>query len=558
MNKKTQDIMNTQWIYKVLLVVCLPILLFACNESDFLDLTNPNNPTGKEFWTNKRDVDAAVATAYQPLAYQMNGWFGATTGWLDQQSRGDDIFTVLNEEVPSWEVATFTNDPGNSKNTYGYLYVGIQRANVILANIDNVPASEISDTERSASKGEAYFLRAYQYFLLVHNFKEVPLRTIPSKEELMKEAASEEAVWKQVKDDLKAAIDSELPITRLAIEKGRVEKGAAIALLAKVHATLHEYKEAKELLEQLMKAPYSYQLMANYEDNFIPTTEYNKESIFEISYANSDYTWNNGRLAGIGNSLPQWLGSPKSGGWMKLAPSAFIVEEFIKEKKTSGTENNYNGRKFDERMYASLFFDTKAYGDANDESANWYDGNYTMDDLWESANTSKLAAGAPELPQVNGKPGKFLLKKYTAHWLDNPNADNMQLRESKGNNVRAFRYAEVLMLHAEACYKTGDEARANSSLNMIRERAGLPNKTFSGDALWNEIVRQNLLEFFNEGHRFEDLKRWYTYDEIKEIFIKNKKQGAENFQPKHFYYPIPLSELRDNIKMKQNSAWASN
>ena len=187
----------------------------------------------------------------------MNGYYGAFDGWLNLNSRGDDIFTILNEEASMWAIATFQNSSTTGSDPYGALYAGIQRANLVLKNIDLVPATGISEEDRSMIKGEALFLRGLQYFLLVHNYKEVPLRLIPSNEdESNKPAAKEELLWKQAEDDLKNAINCNLPVTRSGDEKGRIEKGAAIAMLGKIYIYQHKYPEAKDLLYLLMKAPF--------------------------------------------------------------------------------------------------------------------------------------------------------------------------------------------------------------------------------------------------------------------------------------------------------------
>ena len=90
---------------------------------------------------------------------------------------------------------------------------------------------------------------------------------------------------------------------------------------------------------------------------------------------------------------------------------------------------------------------------------------------------------------------------------------------------------------------------------VVRKRAGLADKTFAQSDLMLEIEHQCLLEFFGEGHRFDDLKRWYTTEEIKDIFTENEKQGAEYFQEKHKYYPIPSGELNNNDAMVQTELW---
>lgn len=101
----------------------------------------------------------------------------------------------------------------------------------------------------------------------------------------------------------------------------------------------------------------------------------------------------------------------------------------------------------------------------------------------------------------------------------------MYNQANQNNNLRVMRFAEVLLLHAEACIKTNKLAEAAADLTRIRDRAGLAKKTWNGaDELWEEMVHQNELEFFFEGHRFFDLKRWYSYEEMKQIFVKNKNK----------------------------------
>jgi SusD family. len=478
----------------------------------------------------------------------MYGYFSAFDGWLNLNGRGDDIFTIKGEEVPMWNIANFLNSPSTGNDPYGALYSGIQRANIVLRYIDQIPASGITEEDRSMIKGEALFLRGYQYFLLVNNYKEVPLRLIPSNEdETNKGPASEAALWTQVEEDLGNAIKCNLPVERTTA-KERVTKGAAIAMLGKVYATQHKYPEAKQLLVSLLSAPYSYELVDDFAKNFTNEEEFNKESVYEIAYSpDGEYSWSNESGICLGCYIPQFIGPVKSGGWAKLMPNSFIVGEFTKETRPNGADTN-----FDKRIYASLFFDPANYGDkvANEK---WYGNNYSMDELWEG-NEGKMAGGAPSF-NVNGTPGKFLIKKNTAYYVDDKAPDNMGNKEGRSSNLRVMRFAEVLLLYAEACAKTNDADGANYALKLIRKRAGLQEKTFTQDELMTEIEHQCLLEFFGEGHRFYDLKRWYSVSEIQLIFKANGKQGAENFQEKHLYYPIPTSELNNNTAMEQTSLW---
>lgn len=562
-------IMKKIWLSYMLVAAILGGGLTACNESDFLDLSDPNHFTNENFWHDKADAESALAAAYSPIKYQMNGYYGAFDGWLNLNSRGDDIFTILNEEAGMWDIANFQNSPTTGNDPYGALYTGIQRANIVLKYIDQVPASGISDSDRAIIKGEALTLRAYQYFLLVTNYGKVPLRLIPSNEdEVNKPAADEATIWAQVEEDLNDAINNcNLPENRSAESKGRIEKGTAIAVLGKVYATQHKYKEAKSLLGNLISTSYGvgkrYQLMENFADNFTPTYENNAESVFELQYSSDgDLTWGNESGINLGSSLPQFLGPAKSGGWAKLMPSAFAVSEFTKELR--GNSSEAADSKFDKRLYASMFFTPEDYGDwVSEETASWYNplfygGIYTMDELWEG-NASKMAGGAPTYVVSGGissVEGKFLLKKYTAYFCKSSSADNMGNKEGKSNNVRVMRFAEVLLLYAEACAKTGDVGQANWALNEIRQRAGLPEKEFALGDLMTEIEHQCLLEFFGEGHRFDDLKRWYeSAAQIQMILKANNKQGGENFKEKYKYYPIPSGELNNNKAMEQNELW---
>lgn len=595
--------MKKNWLSYMFVSALLSGALTSCSDS-FLDLKDPNHFTNENFWRDKADAESALATAYSPIKYQMNGYYGAFDGWLNLNSRGDDIFTILNEEASMWDIANFQNSATTGNDPYGALYTGIQRANIVLRFIDEVPASGITESDRAMIKGEALVLRAYQYFLLVNNYGEVPLRLIPSNEdEPNKPASNEEVIWKQIEDDLLTAInDCNLPENRPAEQKGRIEKGAAQAILGKVYATQHRYNDAKTTLGNLIKSSYTefgksgnsrYQLMENFADNFTTAKENNTESVFELQYSSDgDLSWGNESGINLGSSLAQFIGPSSSGGWAKLMPSAFLISEFTTETRgerptiqipdlDENGQPQYNedgtqkmksivnpdkkaepNSKYDKRIYASLFFTPDEYGDWTTEENGWYDGKYygglyTMDDLW-NGNASKMAGGAPvyTVSQSTGaQNGKFLLKKYTAYYVKSKSADNMGNKEGKSNNVRAIRFAEVLLLYAEACTKEGNVDQANWALNEIRQRAGLPKKDFDLSNLMQEIEHQCLLEFFGEGHRFDDLKRWYTTPQILMTLKENDKQGASHFKERYKYFPIPAGELNNNSAMKQNKLW---
>lgn len=541
--------MKTNILKKLVLVPAAVLTLAGCNESDFLSYTNPNEYVEETYWSSEANAQAAIATIYSPIRSQMYGYFGGYTGW-HTMNRADDTWFILGEEAHNWEPATFSNTPNTAESDFGRIYNTINRANVFLANIHKV---DMDQTKMNELIGEANFLRGYAYFLLVTNFGDVPLRLVSAaenSEEIMKPSSPEADIWKQVEADFKAAKEY-LPITRPSEEAGRVTKGAAIAYLGKTLNYLERYEEGEAELKTIMQSPYTYDLTENFEDNFTEYTELNKESIFEIVY---DGKYGSGSWGAEGPNdtqgwvIPNFVGPQGTGGWFKWMPTASIVDDFIVEERPAGSDT-----RFDKRMYTSFFWKHSDYETTVEDGA-WF-GDMSFDEIWEACATKRLR-GEPDYPSINGKTGRFLIKKFTNFYLNTPESNSMYNQANQNNNLRVMRFAEVLLLHAEACIKTGKLAEAAADLTRIRDRAGLAKKTWNGaDELWEEMVHQNELEFFFEGHRFFDLKRWYSYDEMKQIFIKNEKQGAENFQPKHFYLPIPQNEMNTNTAIEQHPMW---
>lgn len=536
-------------IKQLAFVPMMALALTACNESDFLDLKNPNNKVDDTYWVSEANVQAAMATVYSPIRGQMYGYFGGYSGF-HTINRADDTWFILGEEVHNWEPATYTNTANTAESDFGRLYNGVQRANVVLRKIVDVPMDE---SKKNELIGEARFLRGFSYFLLATNFGDVPLRLIPtdeSSDEMMKPSSPEADIWKQVEEDFQVAKEY-LPVTRPATEAGRVTKGTAIAYLGKTYVYLQKYAEGEAELGTIMKSPYTYDLVEKYEDNFTEYTELNQESIFELVYDGSygSGTWGSEEATSTqGMVLANFVGPQGTGGWFKWMPTASIVADFIAEERPAGSDT-----KFDKRMYTSFFWKHSDYKDVRADE-QWF-GDMPFDSIWSACSTKRLR-GEPEFPAIEGNPGRFLIKKFTNFYNNEADANSMYNQKNQNNNLRVMRFSEVLLLHAEACIKLGKLSEAANDLTRIRDRAGLAKKTWKGaDDLWEEMVKQNELEFFFEGHRFFDLKRWYTYDQMKQILIRNKKQGAENFQPKHYYLPIPQNELNTNTAIQQHPLW---
>ncbi len=537
-------------IIKTISTLAIAGLLFSGCKKDFLNKINRNEPVEQTFWTSAENAESAIPTVYSQLRSQMYGYYGAYTGF-QTMNRADDTWFILGEEVFNWDYATYHNDPGTANSDFGSLYEGVNRANVFLKNIGKI---DMDEQKKEELIGEVRFLRGLYYFLLVTNFGDVPLRLIPAGDDpdgIMKPSSPADTIWKQVISDFRAAKQS-LPVTRPSTETGRATKGAAIAYLGKALVYTKDYQDAETELSALLTAPYTYDLVSNPDDNFNENTEFNKESVFEINYDGGfgSGSWGaEDATATMGCVLPNFVGSDGTGGWFKFMPSASIVKDFIQEERPAGSDT-----RFDKRMYTSFFWKYSDF-EKGKPDGKWF-GNQTFDDMWANGEAGKISRGAPDYPTISGVTGRFLTKKFTNFYKNVPDANSMYDQSNQNNNLRLMRFAEVLLLHAEACIKNGNLGDAAKDLKRIRDRAGLADKTWSSaEDMMKEVRHQNELEFFFEGHRFFDLKRWFDYDQMKQILVDNKKQGAENFQPKHYVLPIPNSEIKTNSELKQNPLW---
>ena len=176
--------------------------------------------------------------------------------------------------------------------------------------------------------------------------------------------------------------------------------------------------------------------------------------------------------------------------------------------------------------------------------------------MWEGCLKKKLKP-MPAFPTIDGKPGRFLFKKWTSWWVE-AGASMYAGNDARKNNLRVMRFAEVLFLHAEACLQTGDISGAMADINRIRVRAGLAEKQIGDvNAAWDELRHQKLLEFCGENLRWYDLIRWYNANELKAYLMETKDptQNITAFEAKHMYLPIPQSEVDANHALEQKEDW---
>lgn len=499
---------------KKIFAILLTVIIISGCSSDVLDLANPNAITTQTYWKSESDVLSALAATYNRLVVP-EMW--SDRGTLIYNGRGDDFF-IRNDMQPVYQASTFTNTPDNSEVTglFREPYRLIFRANQIIQNIESVP--DLSTEKKAAYTGESKFLRGLAYFVLVNNFGDVPLiLTLPeTKEDYFVKQSPQSEVWDHIKLDFKEASEA-LPVSHSAEFSGRATKGAALAFLGRACLYTKDWDGVIAALTPLTKAPYSYELMENFGDNFVKEKENNKESIFEVQYQDISGL-------GTGNLSAQMIAPAEVMGWFEAFPTNKLFDAFRKEKTVDG--------ELDPRMYATLIWDY--------EGAMYYNRPFT--DF------------KTPFPQY-----KAMFKKYQNYEQDGESVGSAGNAYNTDNNERIMRYDHVLMMLAEAHTmknQLDEVSGANYYLKQIRKRANLDeNKTvgYSQQQMMEEIYHQCMLEFVRESHRFYDLRRWGL---LKREMVNSDKEGKEFYEEgKHDYFPIPQDEINTNPEIEQNPYW---
>lgn len=480
-----------------------------------LDLTDPNQQTSDTFWKNEKDFDKALASCYTPLKNWNGGYYG-TRGIMTQIARADDI-EFRNDIRDIYSMHRFTNDPNNgvAHNIFYQFYNAIYRTNMILQQLEGKTFKpEFIDKV----KGEALFIRGMYLFQLAKEFKDVPLRLTASQDPSTFPLAksSQADVWNQAAKDFIAAKDL-LPITNA---KGKPTKGAALAFLGKLYVYMEKWQDAKSTLEQLTKSPYSYKLVEEFTWNFDEEHEFNAESIFEIIYdaAGGADQWDNGETANSAQSttIAVEYAAGAVGGWFEATVTQKMMDIFLEEKAANG--------QYDHRALTSVAW-------------NYPGCQYYLRDIDKVLSGNDL--------------NQYWIIKY----------QNAYKREQEVEtipsyiNIRAFRYADVILLLAESELNLGNTGKAIEYIDMIRTRGGnLTKYAGATDAasVKKELVRQRAIEFFKEGERFYDLRRWGM---LEEELKKQDPQRFAAFQARNLYLPIPAKEIQTNLECKQNEGW---
>jgi len=469
------------------LVLLLVFIAFSCSD-DFVNV-EPEAVDSENFFNTEEDYQNALIGAYDLLqTTYLNVLLGEIAS--DNTLCGGESATDV---IGFQEIDDMIHTPVNSnlRDLWNWMFGGVNRANYILEFQDN-----INFNGKEQILAQARFLRAYYYFELVKWFGDVPLvvdRRIVFGDQFNIDRNPKAEVYAQIELDLIYAADN-LPYVQS--ETGRITKGAAEALLGKAYLYQEKFTEAADVLETLINSgPHA--LVTDYNTIFEAEGENSIESVFEVQYS---------ELEGAGFGCLQCSEGNIAVGFSGI--------------------RNYEGPEFSSGFSFNIptqeAYDAFAIDDPRRDIA-------ILDiDAWAAQTGATFGTGFEHTGYFNRK---YIPRKRSGDAQADLNLTNP-------NNYRAIRYADVLLMAAEALNRGGiSDTRAQQYLNQVRRRGfGDMNHdiTATGAALTNAIYNERRIELVGEGHRFFDLVR--TGRAAQEIngFVAGK----------HELFPIPDIEIQ--------------
>lgn len=568
----------------IFIIVAFVSLLFAGCSEDFLDIKPIGRVNELSFFSDTANMDIALSGVYNAFEYKENldlydqfrMWLGSVAS--DEAESGGDTPTAWGEGY-SYDDLTYNSTASILKALYGAMFAGVSRASQVIEQLPEAKQIEGVDTVKINKRlGEAHFLRAAYYFVLTRAFGGVPVvdHILLASEYYTIPRGTIKDVYNLMEKDLKFAIKY-LPTENQwgTRDKGRATKGAAQALLAKMYvyessffsyygttdvrmgAVQDRWAEALSLCEQVINSGEYGLVGANgetYETFWSPTTNgyrylfsvegnNNNESIFAIQHTLDQIGYNINR----GTALNMFVGaralyldkeqtqmsSEGSHTWGFWAPTHKLYNMFdpndIRRKVAIGEGPDSTTGYIGDSIYCAP--------DGNPEG--WYvivPTRYPATGL----EAFKYEIG-PHLGSFQGK-----------DWQANP------------QNQYYLRYADVILLAAEASMMTNDQTKALTYFNMIRSRArscgdGIHPADLSGTVTKQEIMDERACEFACEGERFFDLVRWHeAYNVINGTRMEWWDDSYNDLiyeEPKHDFFPLPSTEVSKNSALKQYAGW---
>lgn len=531
---------------KILLLILAINVLTSCNE-DFLDLEPLDKISEISVWEDPKLIQAFVNAQYNAIL----GPFDKSRNSFNYYS--DESYTQHNFGL-SWEYAQRTITPDNVTSLYetlnywtaGYNY--IRNLNLFFEAIENSPVEE---SAKSTMIAEMKFIRAFIYSRLLWNYGGVPIieKAFDLDENLTGvKRNSYQEVLDYILNDLNDVIAT-LPEKQTGANAGRASGDAALALKARLLLydasplnnptnSLEKWQAASDASAAVIGAGYT--LYPDYDKLFL--ADGNSEVIFQRYYNPENFS-----------NFNRYGSTPGNGGYGYYAPTQNLVDAF-------------------EMSNGELPF--LADGSVNPVSgydpANPYvnrDPRFYMVVLYNGAmcrdNAVAVFPGGRDHRGNDATPTGYHLRKFMN--------ETIKVADPTVTPWIFFRLTEFYLNFAEAQYHLGNEDVTRTNINLVRDRAGMPDITDTGDALLVRIQHERQVELAYEGHRFYDIRRWKIAPEVESLPLLGTRvtetQPGEfdytrftimtrTWEDKYYYLPIPEAEIRksDN-SLEQNPGW---
>jgi tetratricopeptide (TPR) repeat protein len=509
---------------KIIYILSTLLVLVTSCSKDFLEVAPVGQLSSDNFLKNDNDVKLATMGVYNKIQQNYSAGAWASVYFIKNLPADDTKCAGPNGgDTPEYQYLddfNITSDNTRFATIWTNFYSTINSCNTI---INNVGANPDATAGMKVMIGEAKALRAFTYLDLVIMFGGVPLLTVNPTQasEFNKPRATKEEVYAQIEADLTDAI-AVLPVKSAYadVDKFRFSKGTAQALLGKAYLYEKKYSEAATVLGNCI-ASNEYDLEANYPDIWDKSHEFGIESIFEISYTSQEnYGWGTFPWGGGNESnIEMQLEGPRADGdgsfdFSNLDPTKLNI--------VGGWGFNLPSGEIGDLLYSNPA-DKRIKGSVVSEHDYF------------------AAGGAYQVGEYPYDYEGYLRLKYCNRASETTDPATGQPELNYGSNYRIIRYADVLLMAAEAYNKSSNDASAKTELKKITDRAGIAEHTESGDALFAQIVIEREKELCFEGSRYWDLIRWgMASEQMSDIgFVSNK----------HELFPIPLNEILSNTAM---------
>lgn len=486
------------------IILCCTMFVFSTGCKKFLTQEVPGAFPEQDFYKTDLDALQAITGTYDMMQAHYNSNWGSIymlkTLLSDESNAGG---SDAGDQPGYQTLDNFNHDATNDKvhDAWRMCYFTIYRANKVINRVEQ--ATDL----RKRLVAEAKVLRAYNYFELVSLWGDVPLvlDDIPPSSYTSTGRTAKDKVYAQIEKDLGEAI-AVLPLKSgySQADKFRVSKGTAQTLLGKALLYQQKWADAAAQFEAVITSN-QYGLASSIGAVFSRNQEFGTESIFEISYTNErSYDWGNfpWGAAPESNIHIQLMG-PRGDFYTKAPADSLIAGwGFILPKKKLWDAFVAAGDQSRRRQMIMSEQELKAAG-----------GNWTNSTAYDYEGYFQRKYGSFQT-QTGGPIGEL----------------------NYGTNWRHFRYADVLLMAAEAFYRSSNEGKARGYINQVRQRSGLTDVTASGAALFTAIVLERQLELAFEGVRFTDLVRWgLAAQELQSLGFKPNK---------HELLPVPDYDVK--------------